>query len=255
MTHKHLFRFCLLVSLAVISLNACKKDPIGTISGTLTVYDPSTPLVKTPVDSIKMYLINMDFKMDTVNFEKNRAALIDSTYTDAAGKYTFTALPEGKYAIAAALTKQNYFFVPENADKDPYFSITAGVTDHEINFTAPIPDSNNDAEKFHMTINSVNRPASGYIIVKRQHWILWVIPIYVKSGKIEGDSGLYEDEYQNLMTAVGWNAWFLETWILKDGKETKVKSYWLKWEMWNMPDKLTVTIDWDTQKMTVVEGK
>jgi hypothetical protein len=106
-----------------------------------------------------------------------------------------------------------------------------------------------------MTINSVNRPAGDHIIVMRQYWVLF-IPFYLERGRIEGDNGLYEDLFGFIeVFNTDANAWFLETWVLKDGKETWLKSYWLRWELFNMPDKSTVTIDWATQEMKVVEGQ
>ncbi len=255
MNSKHLFRFSLALFMAFATFIGCKKDPIGSVSGTLTVYDPSTPLVKTPVDSIKVYLINMDFKKDTVNPEKNRAALIDSIITDAAGKYSFTALPEGNYSVTPNFTIKHYWFVADNPDQDASFSITTDVMVHEINFTAPIPNSSNDEGRFHMTINSVNRPEGGYIKVMRQAWVLF-IPYYVEGGRIAGNSGIYESSYGFTTVAASIaNAWFLETWILKDGKETSMKSYFLRWELFNMPHKSTVTIDWTYGQMTIVEGQ
>ncbi len=256
MIYKNLFRISLVVLLAVTAFTGCKKDPIGSVSGTITVYDPTTPLVKTPVDSIMVYLINMDFKKDTVNPEKNRAALIDSTITDAAGKYSFTALPEGNYGVTPGFTLKSYRFLPDNSGQDATFSIAADATDHEINFTAPIPDAGNDGDNFHMTINSVNRPAAGYIEIRRQCWVWFVFPVYRLEALILGDSWLYEANYGILyITGSDVNAWFLEAWILEDGKETLIKSYWLRWELFNMPEKSTVTIDWATQQMTVVEGQ
>jgi len=47
-----------LMILGISLMTSCKKDPItGSVSGVVTVYDPSSPLVKTSLEGIKLFLV------------------------------------------------------------------------------------------------------------------------------------------------------------------------------------------------------
>ncbi len=251
MINKNLFCISLAVLLAAAALTGCKKDPVGSVSGTITVYDPTTPLVKTPIDSIKVYLINMNFKKDTVNPAKNRAALIDSTYTDAAGKYSFTAIPEGKYSVVPVPAIIRYKFLPDSPGGDPSFLITTDGSATEINFTAPIPDSNNDESRFHITIKQLNRPADGTLKLYRQEWGLF-FNVAPWVADITAGEYLYEDAY-------GWTCvfytlddfWYIEAEIMVDGTKQIAKHYQFGWSIGNMPHTATVTIDWADNTMKI----
>jgi hypothetical protein len=255
MNNKHLFRISLAVLLGFAALTGCKKDPIGSVSGTITVYNPLTPLVKTPLDSIKVYLVNMDFKADTVKPTNNRAALIDSANTDAAGKFSFTALPEGNYSVVPVPAKVLYRFLPDSPNGDPSFSVTTDGSATEINFTAPIPDSNNDESRFHITIKQINRPANAYLGFNRDIYITF-FPNMLELPDLTMDDYLYEDEY-------GWtcifytldDGWEIVTRKMVDGKYENIKWYYFGWNIGYMPHTATVTFDWATERLTVVDGQ
>ena len=87
---------------AIILLASCHKNDLpltGSVSGTVT----SGTGIGTPTSGVKMYLGNLNIKPDTVNPANNRRIIADSTITDAAGKYHFSNIPEGNWAVAPVL--------------------------------------------------------------------------------------------------------------------------------------------------------
>ena len=137
--------FCILV-IATAVLSSCIKEELpvtGTVSGTLSAYDPTTPLVKTPVEGIKVYLINADYKFNTTTYAGNSAALIDSTLSDARGNYCFTNIPLGRYNVCPITYSNGYRFETIPTGKIDPLQITESSPDHIINFASPLPNSEN----------------------------------------------------------------------------------------------------------------
>ena len=178
MINKNLFRISLVVLLAVVALTGCKKDPVGSVSGIVSIYDPVKPLEKIPVDSIYVYLIEVPSKKDTIRVDI-RTFAIDSVLTGADGQYSFTAIPSGNYAVYPYPGRHFYQFAPDNTGKTYTFSITGDIQVCEINFTSPIPGSDNEngVDPYEIKVESVNRPEGQYLEVYRlvDYWIIWYI--------------------------------------------------------------------------------
>jgi hypothetical protein len=133
---------CILV-IAATFLYSCKKEyqiVSGFVSGTVKVYDPSTPLVKYPVSGIKVYLGNADFNAYWVNSDNNKAAIIDSVLTDTYGKYQFAELTEGNYSVVPVTGSVQYLFVLEDAAIPQTIAINNNTSGYTVNFMAQIPD-------------------------------------------------------------------------------------------------------------------
>ena len=102
---KIIFQGCIItLTFLLIVITGCKNSPVSpvsglsTVSGTIMLNDKPTRK-KLPLSGIKVYLININFKVDTVNYKNNSAAFVDSAVTDSTGKYTLANIKAGKYAV------------------------------------------------------------------------------------------------------------------------------------------------------------
>lgn len=66
----------------------------GSVSGTVRMAITSQPL-----SGIKVYLVNANASIDTVNYAHNRRALVDSAVTDTNGKYSILNIRPGHYGF------------------------------------------------------------------------------------------------------------------------------------------------------------
>jgi hypothetical protein len=196
----------------------------------------------------------MDFNLDMVNKDNNQAALIDSVYTDVNGKYSFTSLPEGAYSVHPYSSEYTYLFAIDNTGQSAEFSIAAGQTTHEINFSAPIPAGDNNTDSFTMTIISVNRPQGAYIKIYRQTWMYFAILFPRGVRKITLDSETYTDRLGFTDGDFSYdNLWWLEAWEMKNGQMVQVHTYQVSWALNAMPVTPKINIDWSTQELKIVE--
>ena len=175
------FVFCILV-IATAVLSSCIKEELpvtGTVSGTLSAYDPTTPLVKTPVEGIKVYLINADYKFNTTTYAGNSAALIDSTLSDARGNYCFTNIPLGRYNVCPITYSNGYRFETIPTGKIDPLQITESSPDHIINFASPLPNSENTPQnqfKIRLWIKENNPVIASYFTRERRN--IFLCPIF-----------------------------------------------------------------------------
>jgi hypothetical protein len=166
MNNKNLFRISLAVILTFTAISGCKKEPVGSVSGTITIYDPASPLVKIPVDSMFVYLIEVPSKPDTMHKDVRTLAM-DSVLTGADGSYSFTAIPAGNYAVYPYPGRHSYQFAPDNSGNTFTFSITDDVQVCEINFSSAIPGSDNSSDPYEIKVQSLNRQGGQYFDVYR----------------------------------------------------------------------------------------
>jgi len=85
-----------LIFVLLIFLSCSKEDatPVATIKGKII-----SPMGEnTGIPDIKVFLIDADFKIDTVTY-KNQKAFIDSTVTNSQGEYAFDIYKPGHYAV------------------------------------------------------------------------------------------------------------------------------------------------------------
>ena len=135
-TFKHLF-------LAIIALLAfsCNKENIpstGSVSGTTYLYDPSTPLVKTPAKGVKLYLLDHKIISDTVNNKNWRKAIADSVITGADGKYLLSEVALGDYTLMPFPDSNNYRFESADKNKATHFSLDSKTSDYSLDLISPL---------------------------------------------------------------------------------------------------------------------
>jgi hypothetical protein len=77
------------------------KDNVkkGSLSGKVTMI-----VTGEPVKSVKVLLVNTDAKIDSSDYSKNRAAIVDSAFTDASGRYVIDGIAPGNYGVSAMLS-------------------------------------------------------------------------------------------------------------------------------------------------------
>ena len=242
---KHTFK---MISLAVLLLLfACQKEktPVtGTISGNLSSYDPATPLVKTPVAGIKLWLVNADFKFDTVTYSGNRAAIVDSTLSDAQGNYRFSNIPFGKYYVSPLPDTAGYRFepvAPENADP---LQLSEATPDQSLSFSSPWPGGENCGSYFTVEINVINKPDWCYYLWRRQHFAAF-IPYFSTNSLYNSNTNTLEYIRYTWTTESKNYSWgyyeiiygTTNNFLLDfyNGSDQYIESYWITQDLGNTP--------------------
>lgn len=239
---KHTLKMISLAALLLLFACQKEKNPVsGTISGNLSSYDPATPLVKTPLEGIKLWLVNADFKFDTVTFAGNRAAIVDSTFSDANGNYRFASIPLGNYYVSPFPDTAGYQFEPVPEGNTAPLTISEASPDQSLSFSSPWPGGDNS--KFYVTITVYNATAGDYYIWQRQQFIFF-IPFFSTA---QGSNGPYHFgpatttwNFLYGITFVGYTMtnnflldfyhsngqWFDSYWIVQDLGNTPSASAW-----------------------------
>ena len=176
--------FAVLLMIGLSVLNSCTKEPItGSVSGTLTAYDPLDPMTQIHLEGIKVFLFHTDDKTDTLTYDPNRTAIVDSVLSDENGNYLIDNIPEGNYAVLPAPGSHGYAFSPENDLVSVRFSINDESTSHTINFRSPALGSGFDETPYTVHVSVINRPGGGSVTLDRLwltalDWCIYEFPYY-----------------------------------------------------------------------------
>src|SRR6056297_1643023 len=103
---------------------SCQKEEKSpsSVRGKVTAYNVNTPTVITPLEGIKVYL--MDGSGKNVPDILPEDTILDSVYTDASGKYQFNGLLPGSYAVMPQDTaRQHAVFDLANEATSPYIEV------------------------------------------------------------------------------------------------------------------------------------
>ncbi len=151
----------------------------GTVSGKITMI-----VTGEPVANMKVYLVNMDAKIDSVDYPNNRKAFVDSATTNASGEYIISGVKPGSYGVVPVFedTTAVYQF-SLNGDSASYKFAMNGES-HSVNFIAEKKDyPGADGDKFTIKITiqahhwgNYHETIRGYSVLRR-HWELF-IPLY-----------------------------------------------------------------------------
>lgn len=169
------FTVGVLVGLTILC--SCSKDKIrGSVSGTINIYDPETPSIKTPIKGINVLLVNMNYVVDSLDYAHNEAAVVGNGTTDSDGKYLIVDIPIGNYAVVPIPDSIMYRFELENENDSVKFSIQKEMLDYTLDFKAPEMVGNDDVFQIRITI--INRPGGGSISLVRPVFLFNIFPTY-----------------------------------------------------------------------------
>lgn len=181
--------FTALSILFLVTLFGCKDEivtPItGSVNGTFTLVDPEGKSVGVP--GVKVYLIDSDFKPDTVDISNNNKAILDSTVSDENGMYKFVNLKEGNYGVAPVPENSNYSFTLNNSADSYSFSINDKKNSFTVNYQVYDLSSTLEQEPFTIKIVGKNFPAMNdgwwfiYSIHRIQYLLFVPLNLYLES--------------------------------------------------------------------------
>ena len=169
--------FMIVIFAGIAMMSSCTKDwNNGSVSVIISIYDPEFPLVKTPIEGIKVFLVDTDFVVDSLDYSHNEAAIIDHVITDSNGKYLIAGIPVGNYAVMPIPDSIMYRFELENEEDSVKFTIREESFDYSFDFAAAELKGNDDVFQIHITI--INRPNGGSISISRPIFLFNIFPTF-----------------------------------------------------------------------------
>ncbi len=103
----------------------------GSVSGKIT-----TIVTGEPVRGVKVVLVNTDAKIDSSDYSKNRAAIIDSAFTDASGRYVIDGIAPGDYGVSAIFSDSTAVYKLSLSGDSPSYEFAVDGDSHTVNFIA-----------------------------------------------------------------------------------------------------------------------
>ncbi|MFW6259333.1 MAG: carboxypeptidase-like regulatory domain-containing protein [Tangfeifania sp.] len=134
--------YCIFSALIIAAFYAasCQKDEVPetwNISGKVVMTDAQVPEIKTPLEGVKIYLLNGTFSLDTTFVRFSENDILDSVKTDADGLYSFHGLEPGGYVVLPNDTSTNYRFDWSESPDSPWIDANSSQKKYEINFSVP----------------------------------------------------------------------------------------------------------------------
>ncbi len=161
----------------------------GTVSGLVTIKDS-----KDPVAGVAVYLVDTNYPADTNNLRNNRAALVAATVTGPDGRYCFSNVKPGSYAVMPMKTEDGsaWQLAAAGASASPFLTVSNGQG--SVDFTAQYP-SLFELENYQFIVNiyfdTTFFSTNGYSFnVSRKVWTGFGFPWSVQYGKPYGDEYL-----------------------------------------------------------------
>ena len=236
-------------------MSSCQKDPVtGSVSGVLTVYDPSSPEVKSPLAGIKVYAVNTDFKIDSADYANNEAAVVGSAVTSSDGSYLISDIDLGNYTVIPVPDILMHRFEPDSDSDTLRFAIREGSLDHSVNFKAAIPNATDDG--FHIRVTIINRPGGGSITLYRPIFLHNIVPTFNVQkinniDKFTGDDFTLDFHFGIIspLYVVG-NNFKIYT---HDLANKYLFPCWIEYNYFNTPANSHWQIDWSSQTITRIE--
>ncbi len=245
MRTKRVYSIIVLMMLGISILTSCKKEPIGSVSGLVTVYDATSPLVKTPMEGVKLFLINTDFKLDSVDYANNVGAIVDSAVTGADGKYQIAGIPDGNWAVIPIPDTIMYRFELESALDSVRFNINKELFTSTVNFKAAKPNSTEDG--FHVRLTIINRGLGGTVAFYRPVFLFNIVPT-IRRVKINNQlSSTADDITLNLHFGIFCSFYAVSNNFVVKARDEFDKpqyTYWITYDYFNTPAYSHWQIDW-----------
>lgn len=166
-----LLLFLATVSGCIFDSNDDKETEKGTVKGKVSMIITGEPLA-----NVKVMLVNTDVKADTVHYENNRRAFIDSAFTNADGGYAIDNVPPGNYGVVPLWEDSTaaYTFSPAQDSEFHKFSMDGETV--TANFMAEklsVPGA--DDQIFEISITLKNRKNDDFdtAFLHRRQWNLF----------------------------------------------------------------------------------
>ena len=247
--------FLILIIPGLVLMTSCREKPLtGSVSGVVSVYDPLIPLVKTPLDGIRVYVVNKDYELDSADYANNAAAVVGSDVTGAEGQYLITAIPEGNYAVIPVPDSVMYHFRPDSDLDTLMFRISEGSIDHSVDFTAAIPGPVEDG--FHIRLTIINRPAGGLVTLYRPIFLYNIVPTF---NPVEIDNSIRFSENEmtlNLHFGIIGPLYVVSNNFKIQAMDRSAKNLfacWIEYDYFNTPAHSQWQIDWTAQSITRIQ--
>lgn len=232
----------ILIVAGITLVSSCTKElNSGLVRGTISIYDPEFPLDKTPIEGIKVFLVDTDFEVDSLDYSHNEAAIIDQAITDSDGKYLIAGIPVGNYAVVPIPDSIMYHFELEDEEDSVKFTIHEESFDYSLDFVAAEMKETDDV--FQIKITIINRPNGGSISISRPVFLFNIFPTFSPvsiDGSFSSDADeitvnphygifgyLYVVSNNFMIKAFDWSGYFLfNRWISNNYFDTPEYSYW-----------------------------
>ncbi|MFW5756417.1 MAG: carboxypeptidase-like regulatory domain-containing protein, partial [Tangfeifania sp.] len=107
------------------------------ISGKVVMTDAQVPEIETPLEGVKIYLLNGTFSLDTTFVRFSQNYILDSVKTDADGLYSFIGLEPNGYVVLPNDTSTNYRFDWSESPDSHWIEASSSQENYEINFSVP----------------------------------------------------------------------------------------------------------------------
>jgi len=255
MKTKTISPFLIFILPGLVLITACQDKTLsGSVGGVVSVYDPLTPLVKTPLDGIRVFVVNKDYELDSSDYANNAAAVVGSDVTGADGQYLITAIPEGNYAVIPVPDSIMYRFQPVSDSDTMKFRIIEASVNHSVDFTAAIPGPVEDG--FHIRLTIINRPAGGLVTLYRPVFLYNIVPTFnpveidnsVRFSKNEITMDLHSGIIGPLYVVS--NNFKINA---MDPSGKYIFACWIEFDYFNTPAHSQWQIDWPDQTITRVQ--
>jgi hypothetical protein len=182
-----------LISIIILSfaflLTCCKENPLTSISGEIkgTVTNQGADGTVKGVPQLKIYLLDMSVKPDSINLENNKKLFIDSTFTDADGNYKFQNLKEGKYGVSINTGSSDILAYKEQSSPDPTEIV---INDQKqaitINFSVTYPeDYPSEISTYDLNVKFKNLKWGTYTTYIYRYEYYCFIPVLMSNYRME----------------------------------------------------------------------
>lgn len=134
-------RFIIPAVLGFSLFTACNKNDNlveWTIFGTIKQLEVQVSEIQHPLEGMKVYLLNLEFSIDTVTGRYRQTDILDSVFTDSEGAYRFDLVIPGDYVVLPGDDSRMYQFDWSESPDSIWIKADNKQTEFEINFTAPV---------------------------------------------------------------------------------------------------------------------
>lgn len=168
----------IIVFTIIIGLNGCKDNSVGPVTGTSTIsgtIEENNAGMFTPLKGITVYLINLNYKVDTSLTADNSAAIVDTAVTDSSGKYSMNNIEVGRYGVVPAPSVNSYVFTLADGSGTDTVTVNNTPKNYSVSFNA-FSLATADQSSFTVNFKNINEPSkySWSIFVYRQRFIFFV---------------------------------------------------------------------------------